>query len=451
MPYPNQHACRLRDPGDFQEGSFRTMHRDHEGKQYAVIVGKLKGESAMTEQAYRYDKETWTAGAAKNHCDSHDGSFVAADDRPGPNEENTMYPNRQILNFTHNSTVADSEPSWGSVDKTALPRAAFADQGETDKKSTWGYPHHFIQNAGGKDENGVWTTGTMFLHEGGLNAAWAAAQGARSGQSASAEVKAHLEAHRRALGKTEDFCGIYFKAQTDSAEIWIYDEIGSGWFGGMSAKQFADEFRKLGKVENISLRINSPGGDVFDGLAIYNLLKQSKARIIVNIDGLAASIASIIAMAGDEINMAENAIMMIHKSWGMSIGNADEMQKMSETLTKLDSTLASTYAKQTGLDLGAISQMMADETWMNSQEAMAFGFITNITDEMKLAAHFDLGKYKFKKNPLAERVSMQPENRLEGTGTPMRSETGAPLRTGDNGMEILETAISKCESIINRS
>lgn len=102
--------------------------------------------------------------------------------------------------FTHNSKTAAKEPDWGGVDKTALPRLAFADRGKPDEKSTWGYPHHWVQDAGGKDDNGVWTTGTLLLHQGGLNAAWSAAQGGRSGEKASAEVIAHLQAHRRALG-----------------------------------------------------------------------------------------------------------------------------------------------------------------------------------------------------------------------------------------------------------
>ncbi|MGD0919550.1 MAG: phage major capsid protein [Thermodesulfobacteriota bacterium] len=104
-----------------------------------------------------------------------------------------------VRSLTHNSTVADSEPAWGDVDKTKLPRQAFARQGEPDKKSTWGYPHHWV--SGGKvGDEGVYTSGTMYLHKGGLNAAWAAANGAHTGKDADSGVKAHLEAHRKALG-----------------------------------------------------------------------------------------------------------------------------------------------------------------------------------------------------------------------------------------------------------
>jgi len=102
--------------------------------------------------------------------------------------------------FIHNSKLDPNEPGWGAVDKTALPRLAFADQGDPDKKSTWGYPHHHIKGGTQKDDNGIWTDGTMYLNEGGLNAAWAAANGARSGEKASQEVIDHLQEHRRTLG-----------------------------------------------------------------------------------------------------------------------------------------------------------------------------------------------------------------------------------------------------------
>lgn len=105
--------------------------------------------------------------------------------------------------LTHNSNVADSEPAWSSVDKTKLPYRAFVWQEEgtdPDSKSTWKYPHHWVRNGGELNEDGVYSSGDMYLHQGGLNAAWAAANGARSGQQASQTIKNHLQRHRRALG-----------------------------------------------------------------------------------------------------------------------------------------------------------------------------------------------------------------------------------------------------------
>ena len=102
--------------------------------------------------------------------------------------------------FNHNSILADNEPDWGSVDKTKLPKVAFANHADS-AKSSWTYPHHWIKGGTVTDDNGIWQDGVMYLHKGGLNAAWAAAQGARSGQKASQEIIDHLDAHRKAIGE----------------------------------------------------------------------------------------------------------------------------------------------------------------------------------------------------------------------------------------------------------
>jgi len=117
---------------------------------------------------------------------------------------NSLYDKKEkgatIMAFTHNSKFASDEPAWSEVDKAALPRVAFADQGDPDKKSTWKYPHHWVKGGTKKDKNGVWIDGTLYLHRGGLKAAWAAANGARSGQKASQAVMDHLQSHRKAVG-----------------------------------------------------------------------------------------------------------------------------------------------------------------------------------------------------------------------------------------------------------
>src|SRR5258707_608582 len=129
---------------------------------------------------------------------------------------------------------------------------------------------------------------------------------------------------------------IRFINKGSRGEIWLYDQVGEGWFGGMSAKTFVAEVQKLGKVDLINLHINSPGGSVFDGVAIYNNLKSHPARIEVDVDGVAASIASVIAMAGDEIRMAANAMMMIHNAMGMTFGDAEDMRKTADLLDQLN-------------------------------------------------------------------------------------------------------------------
>jgi len=176
------------------------------------------------------------------------------------------------------------------------------------------------------------------------------------------------------------------KCKNKSAEVLIYDDIGDSWLGGISAKTFADEVKKLGTVNDINVRINSYGGSVHDGIAIYNTLKRNSARVVVDIDGVAASIASIIAMSGEEINIADNGFMMIHDPWTISMGTADDFRREADLLDKTRSTLLDTYMKKATASEDTISQMMTDETWLTAAEALDVGLVTAITDEVKLAA-----------------------------------------------------------------
>lgn len=175
----------------------------------------------------------------------------------------------------------------------------------------------------------------------------------------------------------------------DSTTIYVYDEI-SSW--GVSAKDFVAELNGI-KTPSINLRINSPGGDVFDGITIHNALKQHSSKVNVQVDGLAASIASIIAMAGDEVRMAKNSFMMIHNAWTFTAGNADELTKMADTLRKIDGTLVKTYQDKTRASQKDIKQMMADETWLSADEALAKGFCDVVGDPAEVKARFDLSKF----------------------------------------------------------
>lgn len=162
-------------------------------------------------------------------------------------------------------------------------------------------------------------------------------------------------------------------------EITIYEDIGDSFFGdSVSALSIKKQLDSM--TGDIIVRINSPGGDVFDGIAIYSILKQHDGEINVFIDGLAASIASTIAMAGDSITMAENAFMMIHDPWSFSVGDAAEHRATAELLDKVKGSVVNTYQKKTDLDPKKISDMMTDETWLTAYEAFDMGFATEITD-----------------------------------------------------------------------
>lgn len=126
--------------------------------------------------------------------------------------------------FTHNSKLADGEPTWGSVDKGKLPHMAFARKGDAGKKSTWGYPHHWVKGGAGSDENGCFTSGTMFLHKGGLNAAWSAANGGRSGKPAEPAVVSHLRKHFSDLGiKKSEAQAIDPSLDLDAIDAWLVE------------------------------------------------------------------------------------------------------------------------------------------------------------------------------------------------------------------------------------
>ena len=171
---------------------------------------------------------------------------------------------------------------------------------------------------------------------------------------------------------------------SDKAEILLYGPIGSSMWDedAISAKQFSDELKKLpDTVKEIHLRVNSPGGSVFEGHTIYERLKQHKAKVVVYIDGLAASIASVIAMAGDEIHMGEGSFMMIHRPWTMAVGNASEMERQINLLEKLENSMTNIYSKKTGLSVADISNKLQDDFWMNADESVDFGFATNKTEE----------------------------------------------------------------------
>lgn len=206
----------------------------------------------------------------------------------------------------------------------------------------------------------------------------------------STALSAHVFAHATVAVAS----GYSIKAKGTEAEIYLYGDVGDSWFGGVTAKQFADDLKAAGKVDTIQLHINSPGGDVFDGLTIYRLLVDHKAKVIVHIDGLAASIASVIAMAGNEIHISESGFLMIHEAWAIALGSADDMRTMADVLDKTTASIRDVYVARTGKTADQITNWMKAETWFTAQEALDNGFATDISDNMRLAARIDPAKHK---------------------------------------------------------
>ena len=195
------------------------------------------------------------------------------------------------------------------------------------------------------------------------------------------------------------------KTETERAEVFIFDEIG---LFGITAQDFVKDLKAI-KANEITLRLNTPGGNVFAGIAISNSIKNHPAKFIAEIDGIAASIGSIIALAADEVNIAETGFMMIHKASGISIGNSEDMLKMSETLDKIDGTLAKVYADRTKLTVKESMALMADETWFSGQEAVDIGLADSVRPGGGEEALFDFSKFNNTPDGLAGKTEKQME------------------------------------------
>jgi len=173
-------------------------------------------------------------------------------------------------------------------------------------------------------------------------------------------------------------------------DVYIFDEIG---MGGVNAQGFIEEIKSF-KDSPMNLHINCVGGDVFDGMAIYNIIKKRTATTTVYIEGIAASMGSVIALAANKVVMAENSLFMIHNAWGGAMGEAKEMKKTAKLLDKISGEIADIYVKKTKLPYDKVKEMMDEETWLNAEEALELGFIDSISDAIKVAAKYDVSKFK---------------------------------------------------------
>lgn len=234
----------------------------------------------------------------------------------------------------------------------------------------------------------------------------------------------------RLQGNRTDWYRIQDKAD-QTPEIYIYDEIG---YWGNNAKDFADDLNKI-TSDAVVVHLNSPGGEIFDGLAIYQALKNHKASVTVIVDGLAASIASVIAMAADKLIMAPKATMMIHDGWTMGVGNAAEMRKLADLLDKQSEIIASVYADRTAQPVDFWRNQMRDETWYNADEALAAGLIDEIEGQPKKEVEdaFDLSVF-----------AHAGRDKAPAPATELRGESGpetAPL--AKEGTIVVPTAETK--------
>ncbi|MBI6234954.1 Clp protease ClpP [Proteus mirabilis] len=212
--------------------------------------------------------------------------------------------------------------------------------------------------------------------------------------------------------------------EDQTADIYIYDEIG-GW--GISARRFTEDLISLGNLNHINLHIHSPGGEVFDGIAIYNQLKNHSATITVYIDGLAASMASVIAMVGDTVIMPKNAMMMIHKPWGVSWGDANDMREYADLLDKLENVLIPAYVAKTGKTTEEITAMLEQETWLDGDECVEHGFADKVIEPVKAMASLTSKRIEeFSSMPSAIKNQITPKNTTKPTQQPQPNSSPEP-------------------------
>lgn len=181
-------------------------------------------------------------------------------------------------------------------------------------------------------------------------------------------------------------------ADANAAEILIYGEIGKSFWDddAVGPKEFVDDLAALGDVSNILLRVNSPGGDVFAGIAIFNSLKNHKATVTAQVDGIAASAASYIVMAADTIRMPSNSFLLVHGASGFAYGTADTVRALADDLDRIDKSIVATYAGRANITIAKVQALMREDRLLPADEAKSLGFADEVTEPIKMVANFSL-------------------------------------------------------------
>jgi ATP-dependent protease ClpP protease subunit len=223
------------------------------------------------------------------------------------------------------------------------------------------------------------------------------------------------------------------EAAAKRATLYIYDVVGfDPWTGGgVTAKRVIDDLATAPDAE-LDVRINSPGGEVSEGIAIYNALARHGAKVTVHVDALAASIASVVAMAGDEIRISESALFMVHQPWTFSMGDAPEMRRVADMLDKYWSSILSTYARRTGRRAETITKRVDDaggEWWLTAEEAVAQGFADVVVAPEKDTKAQAFGTARFARAPARIAASADPAAAAAPRQAPALVELAAPRAT----------------------
>lgn len=218
-------------------------------------------------------------------------------------------------------------------------------------------------------------------------------------------------------------------------DVSIHDEIGI-W--GISAAEFIRELQSHKEAQVINLSVHSPGGNLLDGLAMYNSLLTHPATVNGTVEGIAASAASLVLMAADNIAVPEDVFVMIHNPWGFAIGDAEELRDTADIMEKMQNTSINIYQKRTGKDWDEIEEMMRGETWMTAAEALEHGFVDSITEPLNVAAKVCAFTKYFKAMPVQNSLAVEKihskrdyEKFLRDSGLPRGLATSLTSRAAD--------------------
>jgi len=219
---------------------------------------------------------------------------------------------------------------------------------------------------------------------------------------------------------------------SDDRTISILDVIGYDWWTGegVTAKRIAGALRNLGPGP-VTVSINSPGGDMFEGLAIYNLLREHDGDITVKVLGLAASAASVIAMAGDTVQIARAGFLMIHNCWVLAIGNRHDLREVADTMEPFDAAMADIYAARTGLSVEEIQKQMDGETWINGSSAVDQGFADELLPSDQVKQGGEKKASAVRRLEAALRNSGMPKSEAMKLISEFKSSAGDPAGSGE--------------------
>jgi len=224
------------------------------------------------------------------------------------------------------------------------------------------------------------------------------------------------------VGKRRKFWNL--KALDDkTGELTLYGEISDvTWWGDeVTPKQFKEDLDALGDIDTLNIYINSPGGDVFAGQAIYSMLIRHKAYKNVYIDGLAASIASLVAMAGDKVIMPANAMMMIHSPWTIAMGNAQDFRKLADDMDKIRDSMIVAYESRSALTSEEIAEIMDAETWLSAKDCLEYGFADEIEEAKQVAACVD-EKYFARYRNTPKELRKPPDEEVKNSDNDLKKQ-----------------------------